>query len=79
MATATADKIREKRLRNAAKRQGYDITKSRTRDPHALDYGGYMIVDPYKNSVEPGSGFSLSIDDVEKWLTSGEADIRERA
>ncbi len=79
MATTTADKIREKRLRNAAKRQGYDIVKSRTRDPRALDYGGYMIVDPYDNTVEAGSGFSLSIDDVEKWLTSDEADLRGRA
>ena len=79
MATATADKIREKRLRNAAKRQGYDITKSRTRDPRALDYGGYMIMDPYENTVEAGSGFSMTLSDVEKWLTSDEADIRERA
>ncbi len=70
MATTTADKIREKRLRNAAKRQGYDIVKSRTRDPRALDYGGYMIVDPYDNTVEAGSGFNLTIGDVEKWLTS---------
>lgn len=73
MATTTTDKIREKRLRNAAKRQGYDITKSRTRDPRALDYGGWMVIDPRSNSIEAGGmgdGFQMSIDEVEKWLTS---------
>ena len=73
MATTRTEKIRENRLRAAAQRQGFRIVKSRRRDPRALDYGGYMIVNPCNNSAEAGGmgdGFSMSIEDVEKWLTS---------
>ena len=75
MATTTADKIRENRLREAAKRQGYEIRKSRRRDPRALDYGGWMIVDAHTKSVEAGdlTYGGLSLDEVEKWLTSDHA------
>lgn len=74
MATATADKTRENRLRAAAKRQGYLILKSRSRDPRAAGYGGWMIVNLRSNSVEAGeidSPRAMSLDDVEKWLTDG--------
>jgi hypothetical protein len=88
MAMTTADKIRENRLRAAAWRQRYQIMKSRRRDPRALDYGGYMIVDPHNNSVEAGGmgdGFQMTINDVEKWLASdhahvpAEGPVKERA
>ena len=69
----TAEKVREDRLRAAAQRQGYEIRRSRRRDPRAVDYGGYMIVDPRTNSIEAGGlgdGYQMSINDVERWLTS---------
>ena len=65
MATTTADKIRENRLRKAAKRQGYEVTKSRRRDPRAVDYGGYMIVDPHTNSIEAG-GWATASDEHQR-------------
>ena len=39
------EKVRENRVRRALDRQGYRLLKSRARDPLALTYGGYMIVD----------------------------------
>jgi hypothetical protein len=63
------NKIRENRLRRMAKRQGLALAKSRRRDPNALGFGLFMVVDPNLNS---GSliGFSLDLDGVEDWLTT---------
>lgn len=47
-------KVFENRLRRAAKRQGLELVKSRSRDPRAVDYGGYMLVNAYTNTVEAG-------------------------
>lgn len=65
------DKVRENRLRNAAKRQGLLLSKSRRRDPRALDYDRYMLVGARGSIVAGGGpfGFSLSLDEVEQWLT----------
>lgn len=70
MAITTAEKIRENGLRNAARRQGYQIVKSGRREPRALDYGTYMIVDPNTSAVEGGGHGGMSLDDAEKWLRS---------
>lgn len=61
----SAEKVREDRLRRAADRQGLTLRKSRTRDPRALDYGLYRIVD--NNNYEHYSAQSL--DAIERWLT----------
>ena len=37
-------KVRERRLRRMAARQGYKLHKSRRRDPRAKDYGTYRLV-----------------------------------
>jgi hypothetical protein len=37
------DKVLENRLRRMLQRRGYQLIKSRRRDPRAIDYGGYMI------------------------------------
>ncbi len=69
----SSDKVRENRLRRMAERQGLALRKSPRRDPRAVDYGGYMLVDIGTNTVIAGSGafaFTLSLDDVEAWLTS---------
>jgi ribosomal protein L34 len=68
MATSTQEKVRENRLRRMATRQGLQLVKSRRRDPRALDYGTYWLVD--ESGVEVASG---DADAIERWLT-GEAE-----
>ena len=41
-----ADKVRENRLRRKADRMGLLLSKSRRRDPDALDYGLYALIMP---------------------------------
>ena len=68
----TEEKIRENRLRRAAERQGLKLSRSRRRDPRALDYGGYMLLDATTNAVVVGGRprpYSATLDDVEEWLT----------
>jgi hypothetical protein len=64
--------VRENRLRRMAKRQGLTVLKSRRRDPRAIDYGGYMLVDARTNLVVAGGSphpYSLDLDEVEAHLT----------
>jgi hypothetical protein len=54
-----------------AERQRLALHKSRRRDPRAYDYGRYMIVDPYNNTIVAGGSplaYGLDLDDVEKYL-----------
>lgn len=67
------DKIRENRLRRMAERQGLALRKSRRRDPNALAYGLFMVIEPKANVIVAGSseiGFSLDLDGVEDWLST---------
>lgn len=72
----TAEKVRENRLRRVAERQGLALQKSKRRDPHALDYGLWMIVDSATSTVAAGVDSTgrpdMTLDDVEAYLT-GEA------
>ena len=63
-----AEKVRENRLRRAAQRQRLILEKSRRRDPRAYDYGMYVLKD--EQTMQPifPSGYSLTIDDVERHL-----------
>jgi hypothetical protein len=64
----TAEKIREDRLRRAARRQGFQLRKSRTRDPRAYTYGVYYLISV--NTDRLGSNeHGLSLDEVERFLT----------
>lgn len=45
MTETQSDKVRENRLRRMAARRGYILVKTRRRDPLALDYGLYVLVD----------------------------------
>ncbi|MGE5528770.1 MAG: hypothetical protein ACM3X6_06480 [Patescibacteria group bacterium] len=51
------------------KRQGFCLVKSRRRDPRAIDYGGYMIVNESNVVVagELNTGWVLSLDSVERF------------
>lgn len=66
------EKARESRVRRLAARQGLALRKSRTRNPDAVDYGGYGLVDPERNWVAYGTfnggRFIGTLDDVEEWL-----------
>jgi len=64
-------KTRETRLRRMADRQGLRLVKSRRRDPYALDFGKYMLVDALDAVVAgagPAGDPSLTLDEVEAWL-----------
>jgi hypothetical protein len=50
---ARALKIRENRLRRMARRQGLVLRKSTARDPRALSYGTYGLVDPQTDAWSP--------------------------
>jgi hypothetical protein len=68
MTTMTADKTREQRLRRAARRQGLELMKSRTRDPRALDYGRWYILDGQTSAIVAGDPNRMDLDDVERYL-----------
>jgi hypothetical protein len=68
---ALDEKVRENRLRRMAERQGLRLEKSRRRDPRAVTYGTYHLVNAWTNSVEAyGSpdGYGLTLDEVEAAL-----------
>jgi hypothetical protein len=68
------EKVRENRLRRMADRQGLRLEKSRRRDPRAIDYGMYTLVDPHTNTIVAGTEGTgrpnFSLDDVDNWLTN---------
>lgn len=72
----TDDKRREARLRRVAARQGLQLIKCRARDPRAIGYGTYQIVDPIIGSVYSAerrdSGYGLSLDEVARALGDDE-------
>lgn len=73
MATAdSARKVRENRLRRAARRQGLVLEKSRSRDPKALDFGTYHLRDGSGRVVakdKTRAAYGLSLDQIEERLT----------
>lgn len=72
------EKVREARLRRMAERQGLYLQRSRRRDPLALDFGGYQLIEPGSNSLVfgefAGRGFGASLDDIEDYLRRPHAD-----
>jgi hypothetical protein len=70
----TQEKVREIRLRRMAERQGLELHKSRRRDPNAIGYGLWMIIDSNGNfvvaqSAGPTGEPALDLDEVEAYLT----------
>jgi hypothetical protein len=62
--------VQENRIRRMAERQGYSVTKSRRRDPRALDYGMYLLTHIDINAAVLGGWTTL--DGIEHFLTSDE-------
>lgn len=68
------DKVRENRLRRMAMRQGLRLTKSRRRDPNALGFGTYGLLDLSTSGLVLGDGsvfdgYGCDLDEVEEFLT----------
>lgn len=63
--------MNEPALRRLAARRRLKLTKSRSRNPDGLTFGGFMIVDAETNSIVAGGSpvpYFLSLEDVEAWL-----------
>ncbi len=74
-------KVYENRVRRMAERQGLQLQKSRRRDPRAYDYGTYQLVDVQANGIVAhagASGYGLSLDEVEDYLTVDEREADAR-
>ena len=67
-----AEKVRENRLRRMARRQGLRLIKSRTRDPRALDYGGYWVRNSRHAAAYGPIPEGFTLDQVERFLTDDE-------
>jgi hypothetical protein len=66
-------KVLENRLRRAAARQGLKLEKSRARDPRALGFGTYRLVDVHTNTIAAGGyigGYGMELEDVAGELLS---------
>jgi hypothetical protein len=59
-------------LRRKAERLGPAIHKSRVKNLHVDDLGGYMIIEPRRNLCFWGTRFELNLDDVEEILREEE-------
>lgn len=65
-------KVLENKLRRAASRQRLRLEKSRLRDPRAIGYGTYQLVDVSTDTVAScGSeqGYGLDLHDVARYLS----------
>ena len=63
---------RENYLRRAAKRQGLMLRKSRRRDPQALDYGQFWLIDGRTGVHIFGGEWGAGIDEIEAHLAEGD-------
>jgi hypothetical protein len=63
----TNEKNREQKLRRRLSKKGYTLHKSRIRNIHLNNHGGYMIVESYRNLVIHGDHYELTLKDVEYW------------
>lgn len=65
------EKVRENKLRRISERRGFRIEKSRRKDPQAVDFGGYMLIDVRSNAVVLGAGtfpYSATLDEIEAYF-----------
>lgn len=53
-----------------ADRQGLYLRKSRQRDPRALDFGSYWLIDRRTNTLVAGGQWGMGLDEIEEWLTT---------
>ena len=65
-----SEKAKESRLRRQLAKMGYILRKSRIRNWHGDNFGGYMIIEARYNGIIAGSRFQLSLDDVEQFVNA---------
>lgn len=58
----------ESRVRRLAAKRGYRLFKSRIRNPNLDNMGGYMILDPWTNTVAAGAGYDLELSAAAEYL-----------
>ncbi len=63
----TAEKVYENRVRRAARRQGLVLRRSRRRDPRAIDYRRYWVVNENGAPVVGGE-LGLTLNEAEHYL-----------
>jgi hypothetical protein len=72
-----SEKARDVKLRKMAKRQGFEVRKPYRRDPYALDYGQWFLIERYRKDaagvIKPVAkphelGPFQSLDELESWL-----------
>lgn len=70
MPMATAEKVREIRVRRRLDRRGLKLMKARRRDPGARDFGRYAVAEPESGAFVFGftAYISASLEDVERWI-----------
>jgi hypothetical protein len=68
------EKVLEEQLRQRLARMGYNLVRSRTRDPHSITFDRYMITDANNGRVMAGRGFVLRLEDVAVWIMETSAD-----
>ena len=57
----------EARVCNLARRQGYALQKSRTRNERAVDFGAYFVIDPNTNALLTHE-HGISLEEAEDFL-----------
>jgi hypothetical protein len=62
-----SERVRENRLRRVAERRGFVLSRSRRRDPLAVDYGTYTL---FRKADGHPVGLALVIDEVEALLVT---------
>lgn len=65
------EKVRENRLRRMAERRGLVLRKSKRRDPQAIDYGAYWLIDAESDFLIYGDEWGTDLDGIEEFLTGG--------
>jgi hypothetical protein len=74
---ACSEKVLENRLRRMAQRQGLAVHKTRRRDPRAIDYRAYWIIDPDSGAVVAGDvRYGMTIEQVEAYLLGDSQVVR---
>jgi hypothetical protein len=72
------DKVKEDFYRRWAKRLGLFHKKSRAKRLHIDNQRGYMLIDPYINSICCGEEFDLNLEQVEALLADHEKELSRR-
>jgi hypothetical protein len=67
----------ESAVRHLAKRSGFVVRKSRSRNPNSPEFGGFMLIND-RNVLVIGRDYSETLDDIQDWLTNPESAFARR-